>query len=191
MPDAFLRRVIAQREIEQEAEIIAIPLETFAPEHCRVCGKRLSMTEGAELGRDRATVCTECGGRKKQRKLEAEDARRAAEQRRLHGLLALVGFTPTSEEAMPETEGKLCTKCNKTKLRANSTGDVCFACRRGAPGEEGEASAPKPGPKKSAVRKKFFALCDLVGEDGDRLLEDFMSGYVDRISAAAKRAVEG
>lgn len=71
--DDFLKRVIAQREREQEQELVATPLKAFAPPHCRICAKRLSMTEDIEAGHV-VTVCSACGGKKLERRLQKQDA---------------------------------------------------------------------------------------------------------------------
>lgn len=54
-PDAFLRRVVAQREREQEEAILEAPLDRFKPRKCRRCGAGLRVQE--ESTRE---VCSRC-----------------------------------------------------------------------------------------------------------------------------------
>lgn len=81
-----LRRIIARRELEQEADIIATPLSCFATRPCRICGGRVAFSGE---GFSQLTVCTRCGGRKKQLRLEREDARTAAIARRRSSLVEI------------------------------------------------------------------------------------------------------
>ena len=65
-PDSLLRAVIAQREEEMEAAIVATPATSLVV-HCKGCGKRTS----AECG-----YCVECGGKRRARR-EARLSRNA------------------------------------------------------------------------------------------------------------------
>lgn len=223
MPDAFLKRVIAQRAREQgipsglfgadDAEALDARLaEADArrwevldaipnTRRCPYCGKKNS--EATVLA---GFICsgTNCRRRAK-RAAQAEAAERAERERqaavvaqqvtRRRALLALVGLTRTSEDAMSAEDMK-CSRCGRQlRSRNGEVKDPCFRCRLGADRKSDDADAEAParrgGPKtKSPVRKRFYELAELVGQDADALLEEFMAGWVDRIVEGARAAVE-
>lgn len=62
--DAMLRKVLAQREREQEEAILLAPPEAFMPPECEGCGRRMHAVDDGKLHR----FCTACGGMKRQMK---------------------------------------------------------------------------------------------------------------------------
>ncbi len=64
--DAFLRRVLEQRELERVRDLMAGEVKHSS--NCRLCGVHLRLRESQPL----QTVCMRCGGRDKQRQLERE-----------------------------------------------------------------------------------------------------------------------
>lgn len=183
MADAFLRRVMDQRFLEQEAELLDTPPEVFGQQKCRVCGGRCSMSEA---GFSPLRVCTACGGRKRQLQLERADAEGAAERRRAEWLVRLAGFHPTPGDEMSD---RTCTQCGK-KLRADCQHDTCFACRQS--GAVAGAEAP-PVSRVSRSRKdslkRFKGVTKALGVDGDELLADFAEAYLKRLADAANPEV--
>jgi hypothetical protein len=180
MPDAFLRRVIAQREIEQELGIVATPVAALIPGRCRVCGGYLSMSQA---GRTQQTVCSGCGGRKKQRKLEREDLARDSIARFRRSLLHLV--YPTTEDRMPRLTDRVCSRPNcKNHLGGKNKTGVCTPCQQSS--SAGADGNPKTLRARRAVnvRKRFRALTEALDIDGDKLLEEFMQGYIEKLRDA-------
>lgn len=126
MPNAFLRRVIARRELEQELAIVDTPPQAML-RHCRGCNKLL--TEGTEL-----IVCTNCGGMSESNRIRAREAAEQNERRRREHALRLAGFQITTAHPPPQgvtvsdDERKKCTSCGK-KLRPQNQTGVCWSCR--------------------------------------------------------------
>jgi hypothetical protein len=176
--DAFLRRVVAQRELEQEAEICAVPPEEII-RRCRVC-KRI--VKGDSL---RITVCAECGGRKKQELLVELDALAIVRAQRREWLLRCAGFKPVAPGELMSDRN--CAKCGK-KLRANNTGADCWSCRTNGTGEAQSASSPVPGPgrrAKSDAQKRFKVVATALGVDPDKLIAEFCEGWLERVRGSA------
>lgn len=192
--DSFLRRIVAQRELEQEAEIVALPPETLRAKHCRGCDTPLSMsdTPGRDLARH---FCTRCGGWRADARYERELATAAKRQAHRDSLLALVHIPPTltPEPAMAE-EKTSCPHCGKT-LRSDNTKGVCAKCQRNGKGPEGPISQPSPRKAVSTsglaqTRKKFRIVADALGIDGEQLLEQFMSGWLAKIRGSVRAPEE-
>lgn len=68
MPDAFLRRVIAMREAEQEAAIVELHGRELTG-RCHLCSSPMQLPEGGDTV-GRIHVCGPCGGTKLARKME-------------------------------------------------------------------------------------------------------------------------
>ncbi len=187
--DPFLRRVVEQRELEQEVDIVAAGRELVAGGKCRLCRARLN---ASDLGP--RTVCSGCGGRKREAVLELDEARERQVLARRAALLSLV--VPTNPESLMSEERKTCPKCGKP-LRSNNTRGYCSAClsvagssallRGEAPAASGPIAAGGGRPKKPGnTRKSFRVITEALGVDGDQLLEDFMQGWLDRIRESVK-----
>lgn len=131
--DAFLRRVLAQRDAEQ-----AIAMNEGANYRpCRLCPSLMRISDAPE-----ATVCGPCGGLRAQERLEApwREAQRRRQQQ------AALEIAPTVErvlcppkkaevqamEQAEETARMCCTRpgCG-TKLRSDNRSGICNACRKG------------------------------------------------------------
>lgn len=240
MRDAFLQRVIAQRRLEQResritpemiggencdmgaafafedaARRVWLDSQTVARK-CQVCGGHVMWKEDDDEEHTPLSVCTACGGRKKQTRLEAEEkrlqefrerhrqeleAQRAAElaaatkqQRRRDWLLSLAGITPKEKSMEAELSERFCptSGCGK-RLRSDNTKGMCSRCQAGrklAPvdgTDEQLAGERKGGPrKKSDTMKRFRLVAEAVGDDPDALLEEFADGYLERIKSAAR-----
>lgn len=178
--DAFLRRVIAQRELEQESAILATPLETFV-RRCRLCGRRIGGdSEWA------CRVCTECGGLKVHERLEREDLAAAARAARLQQLVRLAGFQPQPQEHL--MSDRKCTKCEKP-LRSNNQHDTCHACRLGGPISVDADGGGQPVPRKAKAQgdvvKRFKVVATALGVDPDKLIGEFCEGWLARVRSSA------
>lgn len=179
-----LRDVLARRELEQELAIVDAPLEELGVSRCRVCRGKLNSGWG-----EVRTVCSGCGGRRKQEQLEREDAAHEAEERRRRALVSVV--FPHHHQEQPMDEKKLCTKCGAKELRVTNTTGVCTPCRKAMPaGERPAASGAKASPGNKALRKNFQVLAEALGEDPDELVACFMEGWIEKARAAVKRATE-
>lgn len=114
--DAFLRRVVAQREVEQEETILKLKPATLT-RWCRVCGERVRLfDDGAGHHSFPVAVCSRCGGTSRAKVLHRADERAAAQARHL----------VAPQETMT-AETKTCLHCGK-KLRRSNTRGVCPAC---------------------------------------------------------------
>jgi predicted RNA-binding Zn-ribbon protein involved in translation (DUF1610 family) len=162
--DAFLRRVIAQREREQEEAILAARFEVAL---CEICGERLNESNGPAR-----RVCTRCGGRKRQAVLEREEARAAW----IQSLVSIV--VPTSEVTM--SDKKTCSVCGKP-LRIDNTRGVHAACATGD-----EPRAPRATGGEKSIKKSFRLVTEALGFDGDDLVEKFMRGWLDRVRGSVR-----
>jgi hypothetical protein len=175
--DAFLRRVVELRFLEQEEAIIATPLETFV-RRCRVCGRRIGGDTGFEC-----RVCTQCGGAKMHARLAKQDELEAAKRRRFGQLLQLAGFKSQTQE--PLMSDRNCTKCGKN-LRSNNQGDDCWACRKAAPTDGGPVeSGPASRKPKPGVVKRFKVVASALGVDPDNLISEFCEGWLERVRSSA------
>lgn len=145
--DAFLRRVIAQRELEQEEAILAFSL---TPSDCRGCGERMNLSDHLRH------YCTSCGGSK-------ADAKYKRRQR-------LVTLTL---EATPMADCSVCAK----PLRADN--------RRGAHASCLTGGSPAPSPTND-VKRRFRVVTEAFGIDGDKLLNEFMEGWLERAHDSVK-----
>ena len=191
MPDAFLRRVIALREYQQELAVLEASLDVFAPTPCRICGKPVRSHVGRERKGERRTVCTACGGRQIQRRLELEDRRRRRAAELKSNLLAMAGIQ-LEESMADEKKERYCAKCGK-KLRPQNAHDTCFACRSKAELADGEPAAngsngARAGRIKPDARRRFLQLTRLLGIDGHRLIDQFCQGYLERLQERASLA---
>ncbi len=166
----FLRRVIAQRELEQEQ---ALRVRSFAAPKCRLCGRELHAAEDTT----QRTVCTRCGGWRREVQLEREDAARAE----VRGLLRLAGF---SQEEAPMDEVRLCSAGCGSKLRRDNTKGVCSKCQLGKR-DHGEPVAAPP----REVRKQFRALTSALGIDGDGLIDRFCKGWIENLKSRATPSI--
>lgn len=189
--DAFLRRVLAQRELEQEAAILAVPVEELAARHCEGCGIALNMTE--DLARDRARhFCNRCGGEKADRQRERELAAAARRARYTRSLLELAGVPTTRGDPMAD-EKRQCPHCGKT-LRSDNTRGACSKCLAKGKGE-GEAAAPARSSRNghlthAQTKKRFRTVAEALGIDGDKLLEQFMVGWLEKIRESVRAPEE-
>lgn len=183
--DAFLRRVVEQRELEQEQVVLESKLEQFLPQSCRICGTKVtagSLTDS--LGAP--TVCSRCGGRKRQAELEREDQVRARAGRRRQWL---VGFVYPTQEAVMAENGPPCSVCGKP-IRTGNTRGAHSACLAGSAPKSALAAVDGEAPPKTLkqrrskdTKKRFRVLTEALGFNADELLEDFMGGWIDRIRA--------
>lgn len=170
-PDAFLRRVMAQREAEQERVL----LEPVVRIPCRVCGERLNL--GEDLTR---TVCTACGGRDRQTQLEKEERGR-------QWLLGLVGIMAD------DTERKTCkTEGCGTPLRSDNQSGICRNCFKAGIGrgkaESAGARADGGAVRKprSDIRKRFKIVAEALGQDADGLINKFCASWLDRVASSVQ-----
>lgn len=178
----------------QDDARLALLDELTRPRPCRVCGKRINAVDGDPL-----TVCSGCGGRKRQKQLERADREAALEEQRKAALLDLAGISTTKEEAMNDPI-RHCKSCNK-KLRRDNAYESCWDCRSSgkaddamvsasaaAPSEEGGAApAPRRAKRDRDVRKDFKTVAAALGEDPDALVDDFCSAWLDRVRDAVRR----
>jgi hypothetical protein len=98
----FLRRVMERRAAEMEAALDSVDMtrpEYSCEQTCRLCGGRCNVTK------PQLTVCFKCGGRRKERQLQADSKR-------------LSGRAPM----------RLCSTCG-TVLRHNNTRGKCVFCQ--------------------------------------------------------------
>ncbi len=174
--DSFLRRVVAERELEQEAAIIATPVESLIPSDCRICGGPINMMDGAPL-----TVCSKCGGRKKQRRLEAQEQEQAAAVSRRRALLSFAGIRIREREIMAD-----CPKCSKP-LRSNNTRGVCTNCYNEGHRADGSEAPPSGDQKKKRpakdVVKKFMVVAAALDLDPEQMISDFCLGWLEGLSS--------
>lgn len=182
--DAFLRRVMEQRELEQEVAIIATPLDTFV-RRCRLCGRRISGDTGFEI-----RVCLQCGGKRMHFKLLKQDALAFAHQRHRDELLRCAGFQPQPLTQEPAMSDRKCTNCSK-QLRSNNQHETCSECRKtGAATAEGDgggqtASRPPTRKAKTDAQKRFKVVASALGVDPDNLIAEFCEGWLARIRTSA------
>lgn len=177
--DAFLRRVVEQRELEQEAGILSTPVEALI-RRCRLCGDRIG-GDSARAGR----VCTKCGGTKVHARLEREDAVRKARRLRLAGLVALAGFKPQPLESLMADRN--CVKCGK-KLHHRNSGDACLGCRDDDGG--GQDAPARKARAKPDVIKRFRVVAAALDCDPDDLIAAFCEGWLARVKSSANFSSE-
>jgi hypothetical protein len=178
-----LKEIVARRELEQEAAILEAD-ELGAPP-CRLCGRIVNMTDLPQL-----TVCTPCGGRKKEAQLQKKDAEEFASRQRQRHLVALA-VGKTMEETESASEGKSCEGCGKAvRSRNGVTQSHCFKCRAGkAPAaDKPEGVAPrKPKNHVKELEKRFRIVAEAVGEDPDELIACFYEGWLQRLRNLSAR----
>ena len=178
--DAFLRRVVELRELEQEVAILAVPVESFL-RNCRVCGRHISGDSSKPC-----RVCVQCGGARVDARLKDEDNALAARAAHRAELLRLAGFHPQQQERL--MSDRKCKKCEKP-LRSNNQHDTCHACRlSGAVEPTGDEAPPsterKPKAKRDAL-KRFKVVASALGVDPDALIAAFCEGWLDRVKSSA------
>lgn len=184
MADAFLKRVVAQRELEQELALVTQPPVERGV--CRGCGVHLRTTDSQRF----RYFCTRCGGWKADARFERDQARATKRTAAVDSLLALVDVPPTQlESAMSEEKEKLCPSCGK-KLRSDNTKGVCAKCQSKRGGADHSVSRPeRTGNARNGhalTKKKFRIVADALGIDGERLLEQFMEGWLAKIRGSVR-----
>lgn len=189
--DTLLKRALARRELEQEEAIVALSPEALRAPHCAGCGVALSMNEDlSDLTRH---FCVHCGGRKADAGWDRETKRVGERKAYVLSLLSL-GSVPTQDEVPMANEKRSCPECGKT-LRSDNKKGVCASCQsKGAKAVDGVAPAPRSSSKGSKgfahTRKKFRVVSDALGIDGEKLLEQFMSGWLEKIRGSVRAPEE-
>lgn len=112
--DAFLKRVLERRELEQALEMELTPAQAITL-HCKVCGVAMPGT---------VPFCTKHGGHRKARKLGVYEELVMQRRERLQEISQTLEETQMSE--------RFCDKCDK-KLRRDNTTTTCSACKKGSP----------------------------------------------------------
>jgi ribosomal protein L37AE/L43A len=177
------REIVARRELEQEEAIVEAD-ELGAPP-CRLCGKRVHMTELPQL-----TVCTGCGGRKKEAQLQRKDAEEFAAHQRQRQLVALATGDTMESGTDSNAEAQACVTCGRgVRSRNGITQTQCFKCRSGIkPPAPGEAAAPlKAKGHVKELEKRFRIVAEAVGEDPDELVACFFEGWLKRLRELSAR----
>jgi hypothetical protein len=233
--DPFLRRVLTQREREQgvgaevsSSEAVATGADPFRlgdaerrawldrvvgdidRRKCRVCGRSgvFNARDDFDNGTSAPlTVCIKCGGRRRHRQLEAEDAEVARKRAARAELLRLGGFESlttssmaandngggitmaTSTAASDKAHERLCTGCHKP-LRASSVGDKCFKCRMKSGELPPETSNSGGRPPSTNVRKQFRVLATAMGFNPEGLIDRFCKGWIENLREKAGAPVE-
>lgn len=182
--DSLLKRVIAQRDLEQEQAIVALPVAELVARHCEECDVPLNMTEDLERDRSRH-FCNHHGGWRADARRNAEIEQLARRRAHVNSLLELVQVPPLSQEAPMAEETRVCPGCGKA-LRSDNRKGVCSKCF--SKGARADTPAPHRPLKNGhlSVRKKFRVVAEALGIDGEQLLEQFMSGWLAKIRGSVR-----
>lgn len=178
--NAFLRRVVAQRELEQEAAIIATSPEQLL-RWCRICGAHVRSVDGEHKKNAVVPVCLKCGGSNVAKRIEQEDREAVARASRFAQLLSLAGLKHQPQPQESTMADRNCSKCGK-KLHWKNKGGECPDCRPAAPAAGGGQGSSRA---KSDVVKRFKVVASALGVDPDNLIAEFCEGWLERVRTSA------
>lgn len=177
--NAFLRNVVTQRELEQEAELLAA--QPVAVTTCAGCGARVN--DNGSL------TCSRCRrkdpfGLVPMREVDAPNPLELEPQ----------VLTAQPEQRMPKSEsgnGKPCSVCGKPTRRNNTKG-VHRECATGEPQRPKpprrelpdvlDLSTPTRAPP--IALEQFRVVAQALGFEPDALLAEFVQSWLERIRKA-------